>query len=67
MDEITLLRQIADAAFTARDRQRTYFRTRDRHILQMSKDAEQHLDKLITQHREMKLQPDLFADPAQPP
>lgn len=69
MNELTLLRQLADAAFTVRDRQRTYFHTRDRKILILSKEAEKHLDALIAQHRETRLQPDIFdnVDPAQPP
>ena len=67
MDELTLLRQIAAAAFTVRDRQRAYFRTRDPLFLQLSKSAEQHLDSLLTQREGADKQDDLFADPAQPP
>lgn len=62
MDDLTLLRQIADAAFTVRDRQRTYFRTRDRNVLARSKDAERHLDQLIAQRQEQRSQGDMFSD-----
>lgn len=68
MDELTLLRKIADAAFTVRDRQQTYFRTRDPEVLHRSKTAEQHLDELITQYREgiAVQQIDIFSSPRPP-
>lgn len=69
MDELTLLRNIAQAANTTRDRQKNYFRTRSREILILSKSAEVHLDKLLDQYanRDRTPQPaDLF-DEAQPP
>lgn len=73
MNEITLLRQIATAAATVRDRQRTYFKTRAREVLIRSKDAEKQLDALLRQHHigdfKTDLQDDLFqtTPPARPP
>lgn len=71
MDELTLLRHIADAAFTVRDRQRQYFATRNPAILHLAKSAEQHLDNLLDQRRtnQVVTTEDLFGDfsPPRPP
>lgn len=52
MDELTLLRHIAGAAQTVRERQREYFRTRDSRILYLSKSAESHLDGMLKQYKD---------------